>query len=98
MRDILRVAPLAAILLTACATTAPAPQLSPRDPSDPHAPESAPVPFDPGLDRPVVSASAAPTRGAWFCPMHRHVTQAEAGRCHVCGMALEKTPDAEPQP
>lgn len=88
--------PLTALLLSACAGTTPAPQLSARDPADPRAQESAAVPLESGLDPPAVLTK--PASDTYVCPMHPQVTQTEPGACHVCGMALVKHATHEHQP
>ena len=86
MRIMPHLAPLLAVVFSACAATTPAPRLSPLDPADPKAQESSPKPFESGLG------------DAYSCPMHPEVRQAGPGQCRLCGMALASKTQEGSQP
>lgn len=47
-------------------------------------------------DEPTLEHDAS-VAGAWYCPMHTHVTSDHEGRCPICGMDLvQRKPEAQP--
>jgi len=88
------------ITASGCATEPP-PRPVALDPSNPAAPEAAPL--DAGaVSQIVLSPKAAKPDGAaatvYTCPMHPEVEAHEPGRCPKCGMTLVPKPPSEGKP